>query len=264
MYNIFDVDKLSHRTKGRIKKLGEVFTPELYVEDMLTLLYKDNKNIWSDENIIFFEPSCGHGNIVIQIYEKRLEGIYKKSLSLGIKKPAFHAVANAINTIWAVDIDHNNVVHCQSRVLNITLHFLKEKLGIKNEYEILSQERDFAAHLLCSIKWNIYENDTLSALSNNDTAKENAVKTKSSWKWFKKNGHKPIDHELCWIAFFKKCLAKNSTPIVHKRAIHFVNKILIGKANGFEEFEFAKYLFIQARFASNVQKGRNKIPRRQL
>ena len=75
MYNLIGLDELSHRSKNRIKILGEVFTPESYVEDMLNILSKDNKNIWSDENIIFFEPNCGHGNIVIQIYKKRFDTI---------------------------------------------------------------------------------------------------------------------------------------------------------------------------------------------
>ncbi|MGD0465790.1 MAG: hypothetical protein ABSA84_03755 [Gammaproteobacteria bacterium] len=264
MYNLIGVDELSHRSKNRIKILGEVFTPEVYVEDMLNLLYKDNKSIWFDENVIFFEPSCGHGNIVIQIYKKRLEAIYKKSLSMGVRKATFHAIANAINTLWAIDIDPNNVTHCQSRVIKATFEFLKKKLGIENEYKIIQQEQDFIAHLLCAIKWCIHENETLSALSDSDTAEKNATKTKLGGKWFKKHGHKPINYELCWIKYFNNCLTKNSIPIIYKRAINFVNKILADKLNGFDEFEFAKDLFEQSKLTSGIRKGNSKIQLRQL
>jgi|GEM_PF-670320 hypothetical protein len=264
MYNLIGLDELSHRSKNRIKILGEVFTPESYVEDMLNILSKDNKNIWSDENIIFFEPNCGHGNIVIQIYKKRLEAIYKKSLYLGIRKATFNAIANAINTLWAIDIDSNNIIQCQSRVIKATFEFLKKKLGIENELRIIKQEQDFISHLLCAIKWSIHENETLSALSNKDTAGKNAIKTKAGNKWFKKNGHHPIDYELCWAKYFTNCLTKNSIPIVYKRANHCVNKILIGKSNDFDEFKFAKDLFCQDKLTCDTYKGSNKNQRRQL
>jgi hypothetical protein len=264
MYNLIGVDELSHRSKNRIKILGEVFTPEVYVEDMLNLLYKDNKSIWFDENVIFFEPSCGHGNIVIQIYKKRLEAIYKKSLSMGVRKATFHAIANAINTLWAIDIDPNNVIHCQSRVIKTTFEFLKKKLGIENEYKIIQQEQDFIAHLLCAIKWSIHENETLSALSDSSTAEKNATKTKSGSKWFKKNGHHPIDYELCWVTYFNNCLTKNSIPIVYKRAINFVNKILIGKPSDFNEFNFAKDLFDQNKLTFCTNNSSSKVQRRQI
>lgn len=41
MKNLVKIEELSHRSKERIKNLGEVFTPESYVEDMLSLLAKD-------------------------------------------------------------------------------------------------------------------------------------------------------------------------------------------------------------------------------
>ena len=68
MSNIVDLEKLFHRSKDRIKDLGEVFTPESYVEDMLNLLSKDKRGLWSDEDVTFFEPCAGHGNIVLPIY----------------------------------------------------------------------------------------------------------------------------------------------------------------------------------------------------
>ncbi|MFN8369586.1 MAG: hypothetical protein U0T83_03050 [Bacteriovoracaceae bacterium] len=127
MSTIIDLEKLFHRSKDRIKDLGEVFTPESYVEDMLNLLAKDNRGLWSDEEISFFEPCAGHGNIVLAIYKRRLEAIYKKAVSQGLSNKTdeapFYAVANAINTLWAIDIDSKNVENCRSRILSTTLNF---------------------------------------------------------------------------------------------------------------------------------------------
>ena len=70
MTNIVALDAIYQRSLERVKELGEVFTPLSSVEDMLKLLSDGKKGFWSDENHVFFEPNCGHGNIVIGIYRK--------------------------------------------------------------------------------------------------------------------------------------------------------------------------------------------------
>lgn len=243
MSNIVDLEKLFHRSKDRIKDLGEVFTPESYVEDMLDLLSKDKRGIWSDEEISFFEPCAGHGNIVLSIYKRRLEGIYKKATAQGLgktKEAPYYAVANAINTIWAIDIDSKNVENCRSRVLLATLSFLKTKLEIKTDAILLSKKRDFFAHILSAIKWHIDVNETLSALSIPEKAKSNANLTKAGAKWFVQNGHHPMDFDLSWVNFFESCEASKTIPLEYERSLRFVEATLLGKLRGFEDYEFAK------------------------
>lgn len=240
MSNIVDLNNLSHRSKERIKNLGEVFTPESYVEDMLDLLCKDKKNVWSNEDIAFFEPCSGHGNIVLSIYKRRLEGFYKKAISQSSQDAAYYAVANSINTLWAIDIDRKNVENCRTRVLAATIDFLKSKNSSKNEKSIISKNKDFFAHLLAAIAWHIEENETLSALSDSNTAKTNANLTKSGSKWFSSNGHQQLDFDLTWVNYFEKCEAVNTTPIEYQRSLRFLEAYLSGKVRGFDEFEFAK------------------------
>jgi len=66
---------LHHRSKRRIRNLGEVFTPRKCIEGMFDLL---EESVWSDENIIFFEPTCGHGNFVVAVAERRFNAFFKK------------------------------------------------------------------------------------------------------------------------------------------------------------------------------------------
>lgn len=47
------------RSKERVAKHGEVFTPEHIVHSMHNLI--DN---WGDPTMIYLEPTCGHGNFV--------------------------------------------------------------------------------------------------------------------------------------------------------------------------------------------------------
>ncbi len=240
MSNIVDLEKLYHRSKDRIKDLGEVFTPESYVEDMLNLLSKDKRGLWSDEDVTFFEPCAGHGNIVLPIYKRRLEAIYKKALQQGIREAAYYAVANALNTLWAIDIDRKNVENCRSRVLAATLEFLKTKLEIRNDFSLISKKQDFFAHIMSAIKWHIDENETLSALSEEAHGKASAGLTKSGSKWFAQNGHHQLDFDLSWVAFFESCEASKTIPLEFERSTRFIEAILSGKNRGFEDFEFAK------------------------
>lgn len=244
MSDIIDLEKLFHRSKDRIKDLGEVFTPELYVEDMLNLLAKDKRGFWSDEDISFFEPCSGHGNIVLPIYKRRLEGIYKKAVAQGWSGKSsdapYYAVANALNTLWAIDIDPKNVENCRSRVLSATLAFLKTKLEITSDRVLFSSKRAFFAHVLSAIKWHIDENETLSALSTPENAKISANLTKAGAKWFSQNGHHPMDFDLSWVNFYESCEASSTIPLEYERSLIFIDGIISGQFRGFEDFEFAK------------------------
>lgn len=244
MSDILDLEKLFHRSKDRIKDLGEVFTPELYVEDMLNLLAKDKRGIWSDEQISFFEPCSGHGNIVLPIYKRRLDGIYKRAVAQGLSGKStdtpYHAVANALNTLWAIDIDSKNVENCRSRVLSATLEFLKAKLDITSDLVLFSHKRGFFAHVLSAIKWHIHENETLSALSTPENAKISANLIKAGARWFSQNGHHPMDFDLSWVRFYKSCEASNTVPLEYERSLRFIDGIISGKLRSFEGFEFAK------------------------
>lgn len=256
MGSILNSGHLFHRSKARIKELGEVFTPEPYVEDMLNLLSKGKRDFWSNEAITFFEPSCGHGNIVITIYKKRLAAIYKKALLTSIKEPAYYAIANTINTLWAIDIDKKNIDHCRQRILEETIEFLTNHLKVDINQPLLKKKIDFFSHLLCAIKWHIHENEAISALNPISTAKIHAKGTKAGAKSFLKNGHNQLEFNLTWVKYFKKCEAENSIPIDFKRALHFIKKILAGNSDDFKDFEFMKYSFNNLNF-SNPRKNNN-------
>lgn len=193
------------RSKERIKKFGEVFTPENTVDDMLNLLSDDNPNVWSDLGYCFFEPTCGTGNFVVAIYVRRLEALK----NLGI----FEAIAAAIDTLWAIDIDFDNILACRLRIINKTFKFIEENLHIKISKDYIKKHYDFFLHFICAVQWQIHRNEMLTALSCPDTVRKNAEKTKVSKEWFETLGHFPIDFDLTWCAYYKKCQEEQLTTI---------------------------------------------------
>ena len=238
-----NLNRLFHRSRERIRELGEVFTPDKYVEDMLDLLSKGEKKFWANESYMFFEPCCGHGNIVLAIYRRRLRAIYKKAVAQGISKPYLYAVANALNTLWAIDIDAKNVESCRMRVLALTLEFIEEKTDCKDRLKLVSQHKNFFAHVLATIKWQIHENETLSALSANGEAKDQAYKTKVGGAWFKKNGHHQLFLNKTWVAFFSECKRKKVVSIEFRKSEQFIAALCKGQAHRHISFAFAKKLF---------------------
>ncbi|MBL7663837.1 MAG: hypothetical protein JNM93_01795 [Bacteriovoracaceae bacterium] len=253
-----NLSTLNHRSKKRIQDLGEVFTPESYVEEMLDLLAKDKKNFWSDEDIVFFEPCCGHGNIVLPIYKRRLEAIYKKAITQGFgksKEAPLYAVANAINTLWAIDIDSENIENTRSRVLHESITFLMNKLNFNNKVSLISKHKEFFAHVMSALKWHIYENETLSALSTDKDAKANACLTKSGSKWLSKNGHHELDFDLTWVTFYESCERSKTVPLEHERSVKFIQAFTSGKMKGFEDFNFAKAVLIEKKNNVTLELG---------
>lgn len=237
----FDI-ALFHRSRKRIKDLGEVFTPESSIVDMLKLISRSHRGIWGNENIAFFEPCCGHGNMVVVIYRKRLQGLYKKALRLGYKKPTYYAVANAINSLWAIDIDPQNVVRCKSRVLSTTLEFIKGKTGTTNDQDVMAGETEFFTHLFCAINWHIQENEMLSSLSDAKSAETNASKTQAGQRWFRENGHRPVNLHTSWVEHYKENKADKIIQLHFKQATRFVRNLITGNQCSDAEFKFADFL----------------------
>lgn len=246
MNNIVELSSLfHHRSKDRIQELGEVFTPEQYVEGMLDLISAGKRNYWSNEETHFFEPSCGHGNIALPIYKRRLEAIYKKATSNDVKNPAFYAVANAINTLWAIDIDDKNIQSCRARLLVVSVEFLKEKTRTKTDYQLIQKNQNFFAHLFCALRWQIHQNETLSSLATPNNAPYKANQTRIGAKWFQANDHREIDFDLPWASYYRACIKEKVAPLDFGRSQKFVSQLLSGISKGYNEFDFAKFIIVE-------------------
>ena len=210
-----------HRSKQRIRNFGEVWTPKKHVRQMLDML---DKSVWTDTNIVFFEPTCGHGNFVEAIVQRRLNAFLNRAKRQKIKRPHFYSVANTLTALWAIDIDPENIKSCRNRVWSSVFKFLwsnerhrplKTSLSLKS---FIKKHKDFLAQVLCCIEWQIQENEALSCLeSDPQKAVLAAEKTTVSRQWIKKNGHHPIDFNKTWLWRFETFKRKKIVPLEYKR-----------------------------------------------
>lgn len=102
------------KSKERVSDFGEVFTPPNIVNDMIKLI---PDSCWENSSYIVFEPTCGNGNFVVQIVEKKIE--------CGL------TIEQAINTTFALDIQQDNIDECRKRVYEICLKNESNKNKLK-------------------------------------------------------------------------------------------------------------------------------------
>lgn len=104
------------KSKQRVQEHGEVFTPDSIVNDMLDLVDKElNKdNIWEYIDKTYLEPSCGNGNFLIRILDRKLQVVQKlpkEQWELGL--------LHSLSTIYAVDIQGDNVEESKERLIEL-------------------------------------------------------------------------------------------------------------------------------------------------
>ena len=122
------------RSKERISKNGEVFTPKTLVERMLNKIPEEK---WKDPKATFLEPTFGSGNMLICMLERRI--------SSGIS-PII-----ALQTLFGVELMQDNVDLCKSRIRDV--------LRV-NKVKITKKVNDIIDHnFVCSdfFKWD-FEN----------------------------------------------------------------------------------------------------------
>ncbi len=93
------------KSKDRVRKHAEVFTPEWLVKDMCDMLPAD---AWDNVSKTFLEPSCGTGNFLVEILRRKLD-ICKDTADCFI----------ALRSIYGVDLMPDNIQESKERMLDI-------------------------------------------------------------------------------------------------------------------------------------------------
>lgn len=102
------------KSNKRVKQFGEVFTPPELVSKMLDKLPAE---MWLPGKT-FLEPACGNGNFLVQVLERKLA--------------AGHDVYDAVSTIYAIDIQQDNVTESIYRMMKVL-----ESSGREFDYDIV-------------------------------------------------------------------------------------------------------------------------------
>ena len=105
------------KSKSRVADFGEVYTNEREVKAMCDLIPEE---VWKNIDSKFLEPSCGNGNFVVEILERKLKQCTTPE-----------EVYRAYDSIWGVDILLDNCQETKQRMLSLCPNYAdKNKLKL--------------------------------------------------------------------------------------------------------------------------------------
>lgn len=119
------------KSKERVKKFAEVFTPDFIVKDMCDLIPEE---IWGNIESTFLEPSCGNGNFLVEILRRKLE--LCKNEKDGLK---------ALASIVGIDIQADNCEESRKRLMTMFC----EKFPNASEMSILLAAGILQNNIIC-------------------------------------------------------------------------------------------------------------------
>jgi hypothetical protein len=116
------------KSKERVQKHGEVFTPAWVVNDMLDMLPED---VW-DIGKTFLEPACGEGAFLIEVYKRKLEII-----NTDIQEDWEWQAAIATSSLYGVELLEDNAEKCKINLVNLFATFYNQKFPETQDEEII-------------------------------------------------------------------------------------------------------------------------------
>lgn len=100
------------KSRERVSKFAEVYTPAWLVSDMCDLVKADI----ADPAKTVLEPSCGNGNFLVEILARKLQHCQDDKARL-----------RACKNIYGVDIQADNIKECHARLLGLLPEALRKK-----------------------------------------------------------------------------------------------------------------------------------------
>lgn len=107
----------------RVRKYGEVFTPEWVVKDMCDMLEAESPGAFEPERT-FLEPTCGDGAFVVEILRRKFERCRRRE-----------DYRVALESVYGLEIQAGNVAECIRRVTALCEAYFKPT---KAEREIIN------------------------------------------------------------------------------------------------------------------------------
>lgn len=112
------------KNRDRVKELGEVYTPDSIVMDMLNGVNKQLEDKgYSNIDIInetYLEPTCGNGQFLIRMIKDKIDRVYEAAKNGEIKEEDINKhLIRAVSTVYGIDIDKENVVDTKTRLLKL-------------------------------------------------------------------------------------------------------------------------------------------------
>lgn len=143
------------KTRQRVRDLAEVYTHAREVTAMLDMVPDmfPSEGDPTNTDRKFFEPSAGSGNFLEEIFRRKIAFITQERYRSSLQYE--HRLLRAVASIYAVDIDSDNVAESKDRMRHVLQSHLDNDLNTK------VPTAGFASALETILNTNIVQADTL-------------------------------------------------------------------------------------------------------
>lgn len=94
------------KSRDRVSDFGEVYTPKEIVNEMLDMIKEESYDL--DKR--FLEPSCGNGNFLLGIIERKLDTALKSP-----KEDLGRNIFRAVASVYGIDILEDNIAEAKKK-----------------------------------------------------------------------------------------------------------------------------------------------------
>lgn len=138
------------KSKSRVQKHGEVFTPSWMVNKMLDTegIKEACENIYAT----FLEPSAGDGNFLVEILDRKLKAVTQQFDKMNWKTKSLFA----LSSIYGIEFLEDNLELARFKMLNNYMEWYEKNFG-----EHLSVNAGFYKSAKFIIRKNIVRGNTL-------------------------------------------------------------------------------------------------------
>ena len=113
------------KSKHRVQKHGEVFTPSWMVQKMLDV--PGVKEACENVSATFLEPAAGDGNFLVAILERKLDAVIRKYDKKNWKTKSLIA----LSSIYGIEYLRDNLSLAQSRMFVYYLNWYEKNFGVR-------------------------------------------------------------------------------------------------------------------------------------
>lgn len=139
--------KVEAAREARKHITAECFTPVELANTMCDKLAQYSTDAFKDINKTFLDPSCGNGNLLIPVLQRKLK--------------AHNNPIQALSTIYGCDIIHQNINETRLRLLKVIVNYTGHFLSPQDYIELI---KTLARNIVCT-PLSKYPNGSLDYLS---------------------------------------------------------------------------------------------------
>lgn len=134
------------KSKSRVQKHGEVFTPKKIVNNILDI--PDIKNACENLTITFIEPAAGEGAFLVEVLSRKLDMVANEYNDNIVQYENYSLFA--LTTLYGIELLEDNAQNCTMNMFQIFYDKYREQLAFHSNKKVKKNVIDSAKVIIAS------------------------------------------------------------------------------------------------------------------